>query len=189
MLGRVLRVDHAKYQPGDGDAGADVKMDVDGGKNDEGDAKDGNRGAKSESEVERELLPEELDLAKLIREHDEEDPMKEFLVQEKREEVRLALERVRMGGAGKKEKKHRHRHHHREHGERDGRREGHREERVGPDRDIEKGEEDRQRCERPRSRRPQDEDRHRSRRYEGLDDRDRDRDDASYRRRKHRDDY
>ncbi|MCJ1473907.1 hypothetical protein MMC13_002563 [Lambiella insularis] len=107
VLGRVLRVDHARYKGGE-----------DGQKEDEaakGALKEGVHGDEGGvgSDEEREVLPEEIELAKLIREHDEEDPMKEYLVQEKREEVRLALERRDKNGAGKMEKKHAHRHHHR----------------------------------------------------------------------------
>jgi len=154
VLGRVLRVDHARYKPGEGDAGTGEKMGMDGGKKDEGDGKDEERGERSESEEGREMLQEEIELAKLIRDHDEEDPMKEFLVQEKKEEVRLALERVKMGGAGKKERKHKHRHRHQEDGERHGRSRGHREERGVRARDVKKDDDDdRRRNGSPRSRR------------------------------------
>ncbi|MCJ1247557.1 hypothetical protein MMC30_004771 [Trapelia coarctata] len=182
VLGRVLRVDHARYKPGEGDAGAGEKMDMDGAKNGQGNGRDEEKGAKSESEEEREMLQEEIELAKLIRDHDEEDPMKEFLVQEKKEEVKLALERVKVGGMEKKERRHKHRHRHSEDSERHG------EDRGGRDRDSKREKnDDRDRNESPRSRRrPEDADYHRSRRHE---DQDRDRDDAYHLRRKRRDDY
>lgn len=180
VLGRVLRVDHARYKPGEGDAGAVEKMDVDGGRKSEGDGKDEQTRDRSESEGEREMLQEEIELTKLIRDHDEEDPMKEFLVQEKKEEVRLALERVKMGGAGKKERKHKHRHRHQEDGERHGRSRGHREERGVRARDVKKeDDDDPKRNESPRSRRrPDDSGRQRSQQHKDFDGHSRDRDDA-----------
>jgi len=48
----------------------------------------------SESEEERPLLKEEIELARLIREHDDDDPMKAFMVKEKREEVDEALKKL-----------------------------------------------------------------------------------------------
>ncbi|MCJ1393388.1 hypothetical protein MMC18_006262 [Xylographa bjoerkii] len=110
VLGRVLRVDHARYKGGEGEGEGQGA-----GGEEEG-------GGKEDTAVEREMLPEERELERLMVEHDEEDPMKEFLVGEKREEVRLARERARQSeerrgkdGAGKSERKHRHRHREGEH--------------------------------------------------------------------------
>ena len=101
VLGRVLRVDHARYTAGEGE----------GGEQGGGGAEAGGGDGDGEAETEREMLPEERALERLLLEHDEEDPMKEFLVGEKREEVRLARERASRGeGAAKSERKHRHRH-------------------------------------------------------------------------------
>lgn len=191
VLGRLLRVDHARYKPGEGDAGAGEKVDVNGAKNGEEDWRDGEKGGKSESEDEREMLREEIELAKLIRDHDEEDPMKEFLMQEKKEEVRLALERVKVGGDGEREGKRKHRHRHRADGKRHGRARAHREDREGRDQDAKRERiDDLNRSESPRSqRRSDDGNHHRSRRHEDVDDHNRDREHAYHRRRKHRDDY
>ncbi|MCJ1404847.1 hypothetical protein MMC11_008073 [Xylographa trunciseda] len=120
VLGRVLRVDHARYKGGEGEGG---------GEEETGGGKDtGGGGGGEEGDGERELLPEERELERLLVEHDDEDPMKEYLVEEKREEVRLARERASRGegrggmeGVGKSERKHKHRH--REGGHHGGRRE------------------------------------------------------------------
>ena len=113
VLGRVLRVDHARYKAGEGEGGEGGMM---GGEDAE---TEGERERDGDSE--REMLPEERALQKLLLEHDEEDPMKEFLVGEKREEVRQAREKASRGdwgaekdAAGKSERKHRHRHRERE---------------------------------------------------------------------------
>lgn len=111
VLGRVMRVDHTRYKGGED------------GQKDEGYVDSGLRGEEPGSgggnvrDEEIEMLPEEVELAKLIREHDEEDPMKEYLVQEKREEVKLALERRRKVVSRKKERsyEHKYKHHHRKH--------------------------------------------------------------------------
>ncbi|MCJ1322965.1 hypothetical protein MMC15_008315 [Xylographa vitiligo] len=111
VLGRVLRVDHARYKAGEGEQGEQGAG--------RGEVAEGN--GDGEEDTEREILPEERALERLLLEHDEEDPMKEFLVGEKREEVRLARERASRGeggrgkdAAGKSERKHRHRHRERE---------------------------------------------------------------------------
>ncbi|MCJ1286878.1 hypothetical protein MMC26_006224 [Xylographa opegraphella] len=125
VLGRVLRVDHARYKAGEGD-GAEQALGVVS-------PEEGVEGGEEVSE--RELLPEERALQKLVLEHDEEDPMKGFLVEEKREEVRLARERASRGEGGKAkgERKHRHRHREREH------RSGHRERRDSNGTDERRG--------------------------------------------------
>ena len=111
ILGRTLKVDHTRYKRKDDDeeeartavfAGRDVKEN-----DNEGYAN------VAESEAERPMLRKEKELAALIRDHDEDDPMKEYLVQEKREEVAQALADLKA-----KSRKLRHRkekHHHKSH--------------------------------------------------------------------------
>ena len=121
VMGRVLKVDHTRYKRKDGEEEEERERELQGalvGKESE-----------EESELEqRPMMKEEIELQKLLREHDDDDPMKEFLVQEKREEVVQALARLKDGGNGGKEggrkKEHRHKHHHRSH--RHDRREGRR---------------------------------------------------------------
>lgn len=110
VMGRVLKVDHTRYKKKDGEEemGIDLSMGM------------GDDGAEEGGETEdarRPMLREELELAKLIEEHDEDDPMKEYLIKEKREEVAKALALVMKGE--KKDRKDGHRHHHRKHHHRD----------------------------------------------------------------------
>ncbi|TGZ84864.1 hypothetical protein EX30DRAFT_337323 [Ascodesmis nigricans] len=101
ILGRTLRVDHTRYKPKDEEAEKGMNLAAW-----EGEAKE-----ESEEEVVRErepLLKEEIELRKLIAEHDEEDPMKEYLVREKKKEVEEA--RARKYKERKKEKRHEHHH-------------------------------------------------------------------------------
>ena len=109
VMGRVLKVDHTRYKRKDGEEeeeeGRERGLQGRGGS------------GESEEESERERRPvvkEEVELQKLLRDHDDDDPMKEYLVQEKREEVALALARLEGGGEeGKRKRERKHRHHHR----------------------------------------------------------------------------
>ena len=111
-MGRTLKVDHTRYKKKDDEAetGMDLTKDAKAivdGKGEEAER----RRSESDTEEERPMLKEEIELAKLIQNHDEDDPMKQFLIEEKKEEVTLALARV---SDGKKSRKsgHKHRHHH-----------------------------------------------------------------------------
>jgi RNA-binding motif X-linked protein 2 len=114
VLGRVLRVDHTRYKKREGEDEEAYRVDrhneglnVDGERTSD-DEQDGRRRHKKR----RPMIKEERELEGLlkIREGEEEDPMREYLIKEKREEVEQALIRVE-----KKERKHKHRHRH--HGE------------------------------------------------------------------------
>ncbi|KAI4592093.1 hypothetical protein KJ359_011884 [Pestalotiopsis sp. 9143b] len=114
IAGRLVRVDHARYKSRDDEDESEFRVGWEDLKRKERQG----RGEKSESEseseeeevVSRPMIQEEKELAKLIAEHDEDDPMKAFLIEEKKMEVEDALQREE-----KKERKHRHRHHHRSH--------------------------------------------------------------------------
>lgn len=106
IMGRILKVDHTRYKRKDGEEEEEREKAMNGangvGSDEEGEKEGAER---------RPLLKEELELIKLEREHDEDDPMKEFLVQEKREQVAEALAKSK-GGERKREKKHKHHHRH-----------------------------------------------------------------------------
>ncbi|KAL8644136.1 MAG: hypothetical protein Q9210_007407 [Variospora velana] len=105
VMGRVLKVDHTKYQR------RDDEEEEDGLQNG---VVDGDAANDSEKEVEtRPLLKEEKELAALLGDQDEDDPMKEYLIQEKREEVARAVAKLeRRERKGGEKRKHRHHHHH-----------------------------------------------------------------------------
>ena len=99
VLGRILRVDHVRYKRRDdeeeGDNVARLMGDAEPAGEDRKRRK--RRGSVDEDEEERPRRPqlkEEKELVELMQTHDEEDPMKEFLIEEKKEEVAQALERV-----------------------------------------------------------------------------------------------
>lgn len=122
IMGRTLRVDHTRYKKRDDeeDEGENVLTDAKRIGEGEGDRESrkrrgGDSDSQSEDEEERPMLPEERELAILIRDHDEDDPMKSFLIQEKKEEVAAALAKLKQGKRSEKSersRKHRHHHHH-----------------------------------------------------------------------------
>lgn len=111
VMGRTLRVDHTRYKKKDDDTeeGSELK--------DPNLIEDTIRKSRplddndSEGEERRPMLKEERELEALLEEHDD-DPMKDFLIQEKRDEVTKALARLKGGKSTDKDKKSRHRHHH-----------------------------------------------------------------------------
>ena len=110
VLGRVLKVDHTRYKRKDEDTGIDLNEEVHG--------KNGKGNAEIEPEDKQEVRPmlkEEKELATLIADHDDEDPMKSYLVSEKKEEVSRALVKLNKKSSKSvdKDRKHHHRHKHR----------------------------------------------------------------------------
>ncbi len=105
LMGRVLKVDHTRYKRKEGEEEAEREQMLR--------QAEGARAEESEDdEVERRpLLKEEVELQKLLQNHDDDDPMKEYLVKEKKEEVDKAVAALENGSMT--ERKHGHRHHHR----------------------------------------------------------------------------
>ncbi|KAK4869567.1 hypothetical protein LT330_005949 [Penicillium expansum] len=91
VMGRLLRVDHARYKRKDDEEEQDnvAKLMGDPAISESKKAKEDDR---REIEERRPMLKEEKELEELIRNHDEEDPMKEFLIEEKKEEVATAIQ-------------------------------------------------------------------------------------------------
>lgn len=112
VMGRVLKVDHTRYKRKDGEEEEERERGLQGG------VVGGGGSVEEESEEERRpMVREEVELQKLLRDHDDDDPMKGYLVQGKKEEVEKALARLKNGGGeGKKKREHRHKHHHHSHG-------------------------------------------------------------------------
>ena len=119
VLGRVLRVDHTRYKKREGEdeeAYRVERREEEEGLNgngkrpsdDEGNG-GGGSGGRIRHKKRRPMLKEERELAELlqIKEGEEEDPMRGYLIKEKRQEAEQAIVR-----AEKKERKHKHRHRH-----------------------------------------------------------------------------
>ncbi|KAI2780954.1 hypothetical protein F4815DRAFT_107698 [Daldinia loculata] len=175
--GRLVRVDHARYKPRDDEDPEEFKVGWEDIMRREKAAKgediDMEDASEEEEEERRPMIKEEIELAKLIEEHDEDDPMKGFLIEEKKKEVELAL-RKESGRKGGKDRKDKHRHHHHSHrskrDDRDNKERDHHRRSRRDETPVGKG--SRERDETPPRRRNDSRDRERKRRD---DDRDRDR--------------
>ena len=120
VLGRVLKVDHTRYKKKDDEDVGDNTVSSGMGKEDaygKPDRNEARKRRKSEQASEdedrkRPQLKEERELEALIRDHDEDDPMKEYLIQEKKDELSQALARLKEkdGKTSDGKKKHHHRH-------------------------------------------------------------------------------
>lgn len=114
VLGRLLRVDHTRYKRREGedeDTYRIERMEAEANGS-------GKRASDTEEETDdeargkkrRKMLKEERELQEMLavkREGEDEDPMREYLIREKREEVGRARDKE------EKRHKHKHRHHHR----------------------------------------------------------------------------
>lgn len=160
VLGRTLRVDHTRYKPRDDEDMRDNTMgEIEEVK--EPEKKRRRRGeteSETESEEERPLLQEEIELRKLIRDLDDDDPMKGALVKRKREEAEVAVAKYEKARRKQKERSRR-RDRHRDR-PRDRRRDSSRDRRIDRRRDESTD---------------RDEDRHRTRSKDRQRDRSRDR--------------
>ncbi|KAK3337786.1 U2 snRNP component IST3 [Cercophora scortea] len=99
IAGRLVRVDHARYKhrddedPEEGRVGWEDMLRREGGAA-QGDSEDGMDVDEEDVEKkQRPLLKEEVELQALIQDHDDDDPMKQFLIDEKKKEVDEGLRR------------------------------------------------------------------------------------------------
>jgi len=139
IMGRMLAVDHAHYKKRDDEDEADGYVGQDKRMADqEGEGRKRRRDeplSESEGEEERRpMIKEEIELARLLQDHDEDDPMKEYMVKQKEEEVKNALQsmtksRTKDDHAGQ-------RHHRSRRDEEDARRHRRRRSRSADDRDY-----------------------------------------------------
>lgn len=125
ILNRIIRVDHTRYrkkeEEGESDQSREESSKGAGAIESAAKQKDdlvGDGDTRSEGLI----FEEERELAALIRDHDDDDPMKAFLIQEKEEAITAALARLRDSKTFKSDKmsKHhpRHRQHHHRHSHR-----------------------------------------------------------------------
>jgi RNA-binding motif protein, X-linked 2 len=116
IMGRMLRVDHTRYKRRDDEEIGDDTMALDSelekGKEVEGEARRNRRTEIGDRHgVGMQMSKEERELAELIRDHDEDDPMKDYLIRTKREEIEAAKSgKHRQTGRDIKKDRHHHRH-------------------------------------------------------------------------------
>lgn len=111
VMGRVLSVDHTRYKKKEGEVEGlgelEEPEDVDEGRR----KRRRTESPSEESEEERPMIKEEIELAKLMKDMDDDDPMKAYLVKEKKEEVADALKAIVKQKPKERDGKHSHRHH------------------------------------------------------------------------------
>lgn len=120
ITGRTISVDHTRYKLRDD--GEDTGIDLTKEAEDEGEERRKRRRVSGESDTDveeetnpkRPMIREERELEALKRDHDDDDPMKGYLIKEKEEEVSIALAKLENGSGKKREKSgHKSRHQHR----------------------------------------------------------------------------
>jgi RNA-binding motif X-linked protein 2 len=134
IMGRIIRVDHTRYKKKDDE---EVPQLEESSLNHTAGAIEEDEAANEQSKpaIERPPLPEELELAALIRDHDDDDPMKAFLIQEKKDQIAAALAKLdssrdsKSGHKSRRSHREEHRHHHRHRSHRSRERDGDRDRR------------------------------------------------------------
>lgn len=122
IMDRVIRVDHARYKPRDdedmrdntmGDVPIDARDDSDGGRRKRRNSEE------TESEDERPMLPEEIELERLAEKLDLDDPMRDSMIKQQQEKVDDAVAKLKRKIRKEKERKSRHDRRHRRDGSSD----------------------------------------------------------------------
>ncbi|MCJ1307962.1 hypothetical protein MMC25_001612 [Agyrium rufum] len=132
VLDRVLKVDHTRYKPKEEE---DLGNNTRGIEEENASASDSSerkhtrshrhrhrrRSSDKHAERRQPLLKEEKELEALLRDHDEDDPMKGYLLDEKKEGVARARARAMRvdHDDGDRERAHHHHHRHRSHNDHD----------------------------------------------------------------------
>ncbi|KAI0998206.1 hypothetical protein K3495_g9988 [Podosphaera aphanis] len=106
IMGRTLKVDHTRYEKKDKDEGLNLLEPTNDTEAEDNKTLARRSRSLSESEEDRPMLKEERELQRLLQFHDNEDPMKQYLVQEKKEEIALKLAKLEKKES-KKPRKHR----------------------------------------------------------------------------------
>lgn len=114
VMGRILKVDHTRYKRKDDEEELEREKAFSG----QNDSKDLDKVGENESDTEagksqRPPLKEEIELAALLKNHDEDDPMKDYLIKKKKAEVAEALSKMnkkKQSSSGDRRRHHHHRH-------------------------------------------------------------------------------
>lgn len=149
VMGRMLAVDHTRYKKKDDEDEDEfyVGQDKIGNNARDADAADNSQ----DEEEQRPMLKEEIELAKLMRDQDDDDPMKAYMIDQKKEEVAEARKALVKTSENKDRKRSHHRSS-RDHRDRDSHR-SHRRRRSPDDEEDRDRRRDYDRSDRHRSRR------------------------------------
>jgi RNA-binding motif X-linked protein 2 len=122
IMDRVIRVDHARYKPRDDEDMRDNTMgdvDMDAGNDSDGGRRKRRKSEETESEDDRPLLPEEMELERLTEKLDLDDPMRDSMIKQQQEKVDEAVARLKRKAQKEKDRKKRHERRHHRDGSRD----------------------------------------------------------------------
>jgi RNA-binding motif X-linked protein 2 len=123
IMDRVIRVDHARYKPRDDEDMRDNTMgelDLDpGNETDEGRRKRRKTESESDSDEDRPMLPEEIELERLMDKLDDDDPMRDSMIKRQQDKVDDALKKLQKAKRKERERARRREKHHRKDGSRD----------------------------------------------------------------------
>jgi RNA-binding motif X-linked protein 2 len=123
IMDRIIRVDHARYKPRDDEDMRDNttgELDLDpGNETDEDRRKRRKTDSESDSDEDRPMLPEEIELERLMDKLDEDDPMRDSMIKRQQEKVDDALKKLQKAKRKEKERARRREKHHRRDGSRD----------------------------------------------------------------------
>ena len=189
IMDRTIRVDHARYKPKDDEDMRDNTMgelDLDpANESDGGRRKRRKTESESDSDEDRPLLPEEIELARLMDKLDEDDPMRDSMIKRQQEKADEAVKKFKKQKRKEKERARRKDRHGRRDRSKDRDRERRRIKEDGEDDDRDRRSRRREHRSKSRDRgRDDSEDRHRKRRAERARDRSEDSRDRHDRHRK-----
>lgn len=122
IMDRVIRVDHARYKPRDDEDMRDNTMgdvDMDNANDSDGDRQKRRRGDETESEDDRPMLPEEIELERLTEQLDLDDPMRDSMIKQQQEKVDEAVAKLKRKTRKERERRSRHERRHRRDGSTD----------------------------------------------------------------------
>lgn len=122
ILDRVIRVDHARYKPRDDEDMRDNTMgdvDMDAGNDSDGGRRKRRKSEETDSEDDRPMLPEEVELDRLMDKLDVDDPMRDSMIKQQQEKVEEAVAKLKRKMRKEKERKSRHERRHRRDDSRD----------------------------------------------------------------------
>ncbi|CAE6997402.1 hypothetical protein CFE70_000478 [Pyrenophora teres f. teres 0-1] len=108
IMDRIIRVDHARYKPKDDEDMRDNTMGepelLDQGDESDGDRRKRRKTESDSDEDDRPLLPEEIELSKLMDKLDEDDPMRDSMIKRQQERVDDAVRKMKKQKQREKER-------------------------------------------------------------------------------------
>jgi len=109
IMDRIIRVDHARYKPKDDEDMRDNTMGEPGLVDQDNESDSGRRKRRktesdSDSDEDRPLLPEEIELGKLMEKLDEDDPMRDSMIKRQQERVDEAVRKLKKQKQKEKER-------------------------------------------------------------------------------------